>query len=112
MATTYKELIASVTLTATAVTALYTAPASTYAAIHAASVNNPTGAPVVVSLYKVPIAGAAGAPQLIASRTVPANTVLTLHDAINHKLEPGTQLMALGLACGLNVSGVEYVRDN
>lgn len=112
MATAYKELIASATLTASAASALYTTPTSTAAAIQAVSANNPTGAPVTVSLYKVPSGGSAGAAQLIASRIVPANTVLTLYDAINHKLEPGTQLYASGLACGLNVSGVEYVRDN
>lgn len=112
MPTVYKEMIASITLTATADVALYTAPTSTAAAIHAASVNNPTGAPVNVSLFKVPAAGTAGAPQKIAMRLVPANSVTTLFDAINHKLEPGTQLMAFGLGCGLNVSGVEYVRDN
>lgn len=110
MATTYRELIASASLTAT-VTTYYTAPALTAAAIHAASVSNGTATPVVVNLYKVAVAGTPANPQLIASRTVPANSVLTLHDAINHKLEAGSQLYASGLGCGLNVSGVEYVKE-
>ncbi len=110
MATTYREMISSATLTAAAVS-LYTAPSLTAAAIHAASASNGTGAAVLVNLYKVAASGAANASTLIAQRTVPAGGVVTLHDAINHKLEPGTQIFALGAGCGLNVSGVEYVKE-
>lgn len=108
MATKYREMIAAQTLTGTAAS-YYTAPALTQGAIHAATANNPGTSPVVVNLYK----GSAGnAATKIASATVPAGQTKTLYDAINHKLEPGQQLWADGLACGLNVSGVEYVPES
>lgn len=107
---TYKEMVVGQTLTASAVV-YYTAPANTAATIHAATVNNPTVAAVVVNLYKVPAAGTAGGPNKIATRTVPAGQTVTLFDALNHKLQPGTQIYADGLGLGLNVSGVEYIPE-
>lgn len=112
MATNYREMIRGESLTANATTNLYAAPANTQAAIHAASVSNPTASPVTVSLYKAPSGGSASNSLLIARRLVPAGQVVTLHDAINHVMEPGSLLLASGLGCGLNVSGVEYVPDN
>jgi hypothetical protein len=112
MTTKYREMVAAQTLTAAASTALYVAPLLTYSAIHAVTAFNPTAAPVTVSLYKVAAGGSAGNPQLIASRVLSAGQVGSLNDAINHKLEPGTQLYALGLGTTLNVSGVEFVQDN
>ncbi|WP_315809455.1 hypothetical protein [Pseudomonas sp. C9-3] len=106
----YKEMVAGQLLTASAV-AYYAAPANTAAAIHAATVNNPTAAAVVCNLYKVPAAGTAGGPNKIATRTVPAGGTVTLFDAVNHKLQPGTQLYADGLGLGLNISGVEYIPE-
>jgi len=104
----YRELVSAQVLTAAAAT-YYTAPASTQAAIHACSVSNPTGGAVVVSIYRVPFGVVVGAPCLIGSRTVPAGATVTLHEVINHKLAPGSQIYALGLACTLNISGVEYI---
>jgi len=107
MATKYKELVKAATLTATA-TSLYTAPALTSASIHAASVNNPTGAAVQVNFYK----GAVGnATTRIAGKNVLANATAQFPELVNHKLEPGTQIWADGLACNVNVSGVEYVPE-
>lgn len=106
----YRELIPSQVLTAVA-TVYYTAPASTQAAIHQATASNPTGAAVVVNLYKVPSAGTPAVANRIGSRIVPAGGTVTLFDAINHKIEPGTSLAADGLGCGISVSGVEFVPD-
>lgn len=108
MTTKYREMVAAQTLTASPVS-YYTAPGGTYAAIHAASVNNPTGAVVTVDIYKVPTGGSAGAATKIASKAAIANGTTQLPEIVNHKLEPGTQLFADGLACTLNISGVEYV---
>lgn len=110
MATTYKELIKAVTLTASPAS-YYTAVDKTSASIHAASANNPTGAPVTINVYKVPLATTAGAATRIASKTVPAGSTGQFPELVNHKLEPGTQLYADGLGCSLNVSGVEYVAE-
>lgn len=107
----YTEMVAGQVLTATALT-YYTAPASTQAVIHACAVTNPTGAAVVVNLYRVSSGTVAGAPTRIASRTIPAGQTMSLIDSINHKLAPGSQLFADGLGCGLNVSGVEYIPSN
>lgn len=112
MATKYREMIAGQTLAAAASSALYVAPGLTYAAIHAASISNPGASPVTVNLYKVPAGSSVGSSTLIASRTIAASQTAQLNDAINHKLEPGTQLFALGLGATLNVSGIEYVQDN
>lgn len=104
----YSEMVAGQVLTASPVSC-YTAPAFTQAAIHAATASNPTAAAVVVNLYRVTAGAVAGVPTRIASRTIPAGQTLSLIDAINHKLAPGSQLFADGLGCGLNVSGVEYI---
>jgi hypothetical protein len=111
MAITYKELISAQTLTATGVS-YYVAPAETQAAIHAVSVYNPTGAAVTVNLYRVPVGGASGPTNRIASRLVGAGATVSLPDAINHKLAPGSQLFADGLGCNLNASGVEFLPSN
>jgi hypothetical protein len=111
MATKYKEMVKAAALTGTAGTALYAAPALTYGSIHAASANNPTGGAVTVNLYKVPAGQSAGNATRIASRNVQAGSQAPLLDAINHKLEPGTQLFADGNGCFLNVSGVEYTPE-
>lgn len=110
MSIAYKEMIAGQTLTASAV-AYYAAPANTSASIQAATVNNPTAAAVVVSLYKVPAAGAATGANKIAVRTVPPGQTVTLFDALNHKVQAGSQLFAEGLGLGLNISGVEYIPE-
>lgn len=106
----YREMVQGVTLTATAAS-VYTAPANTSATIQAATASNTTGAAVQVDLHKVPVAGSATAANKIATRIVPAGKTVTLFDALNHKLEPGTQLFAVGLDCGLSVSGVEYIPE-
>ena len=108
MSVSYKEMVSGQTLTG-APLAYYVAPSLTQASITAVSITNPTGAPVTVNLYKVPTAGAAGAPTRIASRTLAAGATLSMPDAVNHKLAPGTQIYADGLACTLNVSGVEFI---
>jgi hypothetical protein len=108
MTTKYREMVAGQTLTGSAVS-YYTTPTSTYGAIHAASVTNPTGAVVTVNIYKVPNGGTAGAPTKIASKQVGVGATISVPEVVNHKLEPTTQLFADGLACTLNISGVEYL---
>ena len=66
---------------------------------------------MTINLYKVPSGLAADATTKICTRIVPAGAVVMLNEAINHKLEGGTQLFADGLALTLNISGVEYVAE-
>lgn len=108
MTTKYREMVAAATLTGSSAS-YYTTSAGTYGAIHAASICNPTGAVVTVNIYKVPTAGAAGASTKIASKTVGSGATIAVPEVVNHKMEPGTQLYADGLACTLNISGIEYV---
>lgn len=108
MSMKWREIIAGATLTGAPVS-LFTAPDLTYETIQQATIYNPTGAPVTFSLYKVPTGLTPIAATLICTRAVAAGTTVTANEAINHKLEPGTQLFASGLALTLNVSGVEYV---
>lgn len=108
MTTKYREMVAGQTLTGSAVL-YYTTPGGTYGAIHAASICNPTGAVVTVNIYKVPSGGSAGSATKIASKIVGAGATIAVPEVVNHKTEPSTQLFADGLACTLNISGIEYV---
>lgn len=108
MTTKYREMVAGQTLTGSAVS-YYTSPGGTYGAIHAASITNPTGAVVTVNVYKVPTGKAADATTKIASKQVGVGATIAVPEVVNHKLEPNTQLFADGLACTLNISGIEYV---
>lgn len=107
----YSELVAGAMLTGSA-TSYYTAPSATYASIHAVSAANPTGAPVTVNLYRVSAAGSPSSTNRIASRLVPAGGTVSIQDAINHKLAPGSQIFSDGAGCSLNISGVEFVPNN
>jgi hypothetical protein len=108
MAMKWREIISGATLSAAPVS-LFTAPTLTYETIQQATVYNPTGAPITFALYKVPTGLTPVAGTLICTRSVAAGQCIQANEAINHKLEPGTQLFASGLALTLNVSGVEYV---
>lgn len=110
MSVKFKEMVAAQTLTAVATT-YYTAPGLTSASIQAATAYNSTGAAVDLQIFKVPAAGSANNATLICRRSVPAGTTIQALETINHKLEPGTQIFALGLALTLNISGVEYVQE-
>lgn len=109
MSTKYREMVAAQTLTGSAAS-YYSTPTGTYAAMHAASICNPTGAVVTVNIYKVQSGGSAGNATKIASKIVPAGTTISAPELVNHKLEPGTQIYADGLSCTLNISGIEYVQ--
>jgi hypothetical protein len=110
MTTKYREMVAGQTLTASPVS-YYTTPGGTSGAIHAGSICNPTGAVVTVNIYKVPTGNTAGSPTKIASKTVGAGATIAVPEIVNHKMEPGTQLFADGLACTLNISGIEFVQS-
>jgi hypothetical protein len=110
MAITWKEMVKAATLTGTSVS-LYTAPALASGTIQAATVYNSTGAAIQVNIYKVPPGLAADATTMICTRSVPAGAVVQANEAINHKLQSGTQIFASGAGLTLNVSGVEYVPE-
>lgn len=107
MAIAWREMVASA-ITGVA-TSYYTTPAATSATIQAATAYNPTGAPVTVIVYKVPVTRSADATTLICTRIVPAGATVMLNETLNHKLEAATQIFAVGAGCTLTVSGVQYV---
>lgn len=111
MAITFKALASGSNLTATP-TVQYTVPAGSSASIQAVSVYNPTAAPVTFTMYRVPLNGVVADSYKICQRTVAPGTLIQGHEAINHKLESGGILMAMGDGLMLNVSGVEYVPDS
>lgn len=111
MSIKYREMVKGALLTGSPVS-LYTTPALSSAVIHAVSINNPTGAAVTFDIYKVPTGSAADATTKIDSRVIPALSVLPANNAINHKLETGTQIYASGAGLTLNISGVEYIPDS
>lgn len=105
---TYKELIAAQTLTAIPAS-YYKAPAATQVSIQACTLNNPTGAPVTVNVYRTPGPVVVSSIYLIGSRVVPAGATVSLHEVINHKLAPDSEIYATGLGCAINMSGIEYI---
>lgn len=110
MSIIWREMVVGAALNAT-IDPFYIAPSITSASIQAVSVYNPTGAPLTFSLYKVPNGSAAGNATLICTRSVPAGSLVMANEAINHKLQPGTQLYASGNGLTMNISGVEYVPE-
>lgn len=95
-------------LTGTA-TLVYSVPANTQAALHAASVWNPTGAPVTVDLFLVPAGGTAIDGTHIDRQVIPAASASTMFNAINQKVSPGAAIYALGLGVTLTLGGAESV---
>lgn len=110
MSITWKEMVNGVVLTG-APLSYYATPALAAATIQAATIYNPTGGALTVNFYKVPPARAADASTLICTRSIPAGATLPLNEAINHKLQAGTQIFASGNGMTLAVSGVEYVSE-
>lgn len=95
-------------LTGTAA-AVYTAPNATAATITAASVWNPTGAPVTVDLFLLPLGGSAADGTHIDRQVIPAASASTMYNTINQKLASGASLYALGAGTTLTVGGAESV---
>lgn len=92
-----------------AATLVYTAPASTATTVTAASVWNPTGAPVTVDLFLVPSGGTAVDGTHIDRQVIPAASASTMYNAINQKVAPGGAIYALGLGVTLTLGGAESV---
>lgn len=110
MSIVWKELINGQILTGSPA-AYYTAGALVSATIQAATIFNPTGGALTVSFYKVPTGRAADASTIICVRVVPSGASVQLNEAINHKLQAGTQIFASGTGMTLAVSGVEYIPE-
>lgn len=110
MAVKFKEMVKGATLTGAAAS-LYTSPVLTAASIQAATCYNPTAGAITLSIYKVPAGSAADSSTLICTRSVPAATTMQPVELINHKLEAGTAIYAVGASLTLNISGVEYIPD-
>lgn len=108
MPTSQLSLVTAFALSGTPAAA-YTVPALTTASVSAAAVNNPTGAPVLVNLYRVPNAGTADDTTRIASVTVAAGKTAPVYEMVNHKMIEGMSIYGDGAGCYLNVSGTETV---
>lgn len=104
----WKQLCQAV-LTGTAAM-VYTAPTATAAAIHQASVWNPTAGVLTLKVYIVPAAGAAADATEVWQLNVPATTTLSIPQLIGHKLQTGMQIFASGNGMTLTISGAENVQ--
>lgn len=102
---TWKQLAQAV-LSASA-TSLYTAPGQTTAAIHQATVWNPTAGVVTVKIF---IGAAGGDATNVWTVNVPAGQSVQIPQVIGHKLQAGQQLFASGAGVTLTVSGAENVQ--
>lgn len=106
---TVKTLNAGATLTGSAV-AYYTAPAQTYGVVKNAVVTNTTGAPVALTLYRVPSGGTADAAHtLISARSIAAGATDLCPELVNKVIEPGASIQALGNGLSISIDGVEVV---
>lgn len=107
MAITWKTLGQQV-LTGTPAS-VYTVPATTQTAVHAAAIWNPTAGAVTCDVYMVPPAGSAVDATHVDRVIVPATSSGTFFNLINQKLGPGAQLFASGNGTTFTVSGAESV---
>lgn len=102
---TWKQLAQAV-LGASA-TSLYTVATQTMAAIHQATVWNPTAGVVTVKVF---IGASAADATTVWSINVPSGQSVQIPQLIGHKLQAGQQLFASGAGVTLTVSGAENVQ--
>lgn len=107
----WKRLYQGVLATGTPATPVYTAPANTYAAIHAATCFNPGAAAVTVDVWIAPAGGTATDGTKVATKSIPNGTSAPLTDLVNMKLEPGMLLFAAGDGVTLTIAGAENVPE-
>jgi len=88
---------------------VYTVPTATQTAVHAAQVWNPTGAPVVVQVFMLPVSGSASDATRVDNVSVAAGTALPVFGLINQKLTAGQSIYAAGNGVTLTISGAESV---
>lgn len=108
MAVQWKELVAGATLTGS-LASIYESAGATYTAIHAASINNPTNAVVQVDIHIVPAGGSAGPANRVAVKNVLPETTGQAPELVNHKLEPGARIFAVGNGAFITISGATSV---
>lgn len=105
MAVNWKTLTQSVLAGAAA--SVYAPAAGKQGAVHSANAWNPTAAPVVVNIYLVPNAGAAGDTTRVHQVSVPAGKSLPLTEILNLKIVNPAALFADGNGVTLTVTGAE-----
>lgn len=88
---------------------VYSPAGATAATITAASVWNPTAAPVTVDVFLVPAGGSAIDGTHIDRQVIPATSASTMYNTINQKVAPGASIYALGLGVTLTLGGAESV---
>lgn len=108
MSVQWRELVAGAELTNT-LASIYESAGATYTAIHAASINNPTNAVVAVGIHIVPAGGIAGPANRIALKNVLAESTGQVPEIVNHKLEPGARIYAVGEGAFITISGATNV---
>lgn len=110
MSTSAKRLVPGSILGAAAAT-YYTAGANTKAVIKSGSVVNTTAGAISVTVYLVTGAGApTAAAALISDRPVAAGETYTCPELVNHVLNAGDTIQALGNGLTFAVSGAEIVQ--
>lgn len=100
--------LAQTVLTGSAAT-IYTSPVGTQTSVHTAQLWNPTGAPVVVDIFVLPVSGSAADGTHVDRITVPATSAATSYGLINQKMSTGQALSALGNGVTITVSGAQSV---
>jgi len=105
MAVNWKTLAQPVLTGAAA--SIYAPAAGKQGAVHSANAWNPTGAPVVVNVYLVPNAGAAGDTTRVHQVSVPAGKSIPIPEIVNLKVVNPTSLFADGNGVTLTITGAE-----
>lgn len=112
-ATAHGRLLASVQVSATGDTTVYTAPAGKSVEVRHGTLCNVSGSAVTISLALIPFAGAAdGTHRVVSNYPLAAGDTLPLRDYLNGaQLGPGDYVSincATGAAVDVVLSGVEY----
>jgi hypothetical protein len=80
---------------------VYTCPTSTRTIIDKCTASNGTGGAVTLGINIVPASGAAGASNLILSKSIPAGEAYTFPEVVGHVLEAGG---VVSIIAGANTS--------
>lgn len=101
-------LVKGALLTATPSAPLYTSPVNTRTVIKAATLSNTTAGSISAQVWLVNVGSNANdQTRVIAATAVAAGAAYTCPELINHVLEAGGQIFAIGAGLGFTVSGVE-----
>lgn len=86
---------------------LYTAEALVTARVHAATITNPTGSAISVTMALIARSGASAITVVSAKSVAPAETLVAT-ELLNQTIEPGGSIQVQGASLEVYISGLEF----